>query len=148
MTHIEVTDLQTHLTVDHQRIADAAARALAAEQIAEGSLSVVVVDNARIRELNARYLGSDRETDVLSFDLADDEEAIAGEVIVSAEKAVEEAAHRGADPLGELLLYVVHGCLHLADYDDATPEQASRMHQRENELMGELGFPGAYGPTS
>ncbi len=58
-----------------------------------------------------------------------------GEIVISADRAVEEARRRRLDPRRELLLYAVHGMLHLVGYDDATPAARARMRRREAEVL-------------
>jgi rRNA maturation RNase YbeY len=67
----------------------------------------------------------------------DDVEA---EVVVSAERALAEARSRGLPPQGELLLYCIHGLLHLAGYEDATPAGRRRMWRRQLRHLAGAGF--------
>jgi probable rRNA maturation factor len=66
--------------------------------------------------------------------------SLEGELIVSTETAVREAASHGWSPEAELLLYVVHGLLHLCGYDDLTDEARPVMRSRERELLALWGF--------
>ena len=68
---------------------------------------------------------------------------IDGEIVASAETAAREAARRNVEAKAELLLYVIHGTLHLLGFDDAAAEQAAVMHEKEDALLVELG----YGPV-
>ena len=67
--------------------------------------------------------------------------------MVSVETARREAGQRGHAAGAEVLLYCVHGVLHLLGYDDTDPQQAQRMHAAENELLTELGIGPVYGAT-
>jgi probable rRNA maturation factor len=97
---------------------------------------VTVVDDRRIRALNARYLGTRRATDVLAFELAvPGPGRLWGEVIVSAETAARQARRLGVPLAAEMDLLVVHGLLHLAGYDDHDPRHARRMHERAREIL-------------
>lgn len=147
MLSIEVNDLQSHLKGCKARVAKALRCLLRQEAVADCTLSVTLVDEARIGELNQRFLGRDEPTDVISFDLSDGghAEGPSGEIVISAERAVAEAARRGGDPVGELLLYAVHGLLHLLGYDDRQPREATKMHARENEILTALGYPDVFG---
>jgi len=110
---------------------------------AEGAfrvLEVVVVSDRAIHELNRRWLGHDRPTDVVAFDLRDDFEGPDGEIYVSADTARREALQRGVMVAAELLLYCVHGALHLLGYDDHDPADRDRMHRRQAEIMRDLGY--------
>jgi probable rRNA maturation factor len=90
-------------------------------------------------------------TDVISFPLEDLDwpggqsggganSGLNGEIIASAELAVLQAQTTNTDPKAELMLYLVHGLLHLMGYDDRKPEQARQMHAREDALLEEFGF--------
>ncbi len=117
-------------------------RVLAAVLEREGAdlgLSVALVDDAAIHRLNREFLDHDHPTDVISFDLGDDP-GVGGEIVVSVDTARREAAERGCDLRSELLLYCVHGVLHLLGYDDHDVEDRSRMHARQRELLAELGY--------
>jgi probable rRNA maturation factor len=101
-----------------------------------GDLGVAVVTDARIHEVNREFLEHDYPTDVIAFPMDEGE----GEIVVSAERALEEAKDRGVDPMAELLLYVVHGLLHLLGHDDHDPDAARRMHERSLNLLAGLGY--------
>jgi probable rRNA maturation factor len=146
MRKIDVNDLQHHLPHMVKRVIRALRHVLAAEGVKHCELSVALVDDERIRELNRRYLNHDYATDVISFRLDDEgDDRLSGEVVVSAERACAVAAEGGGDPEVELLLYAVHGCLHVLGYDDQSPAEYRAMHRREDELLAALGHPGAVG---
>jgi len=119
------------------------------------SLSVVVVDDDRMATLHARYSGETGTTDVLTFDLRDEPfdgspEAgltppVEGELVLCLDEARRRAAERGHPVDKELLLYAVHGLLHLVGYDDHDPEDRRRMHAREDELLEAIGVGPVYG---
>ena len=115
-----------------------------------GAVSLALVSDATMRSVNRDYHDCDAATDVLAFPLADpdaDFPALPGgapvfcaEIVVSFDTAEREAAARGVETLAEVLLYVVHGTLHLLGYDDHEPEDARRMHERTLAILGELGY--------
>lgn len=110
----------------------------AAERVLQGRKVVVaLVDDETIAELHERYLGVPEPTDVLSFPH--------GEIVVSGDTARREAAARGIPPLHELVLYVVHGALHLAGHDDRTPAARRRMRAAERRVLAELGYGDVFG---
>ncbi|MFQ5843778.1 MAG: rRNA maturation RNase YbeY [Planctomycetota bacterium] len=98
---------------------------------------VALVDDETIAGLHRRFLGRRGATDVLSFP--------PGEIVASAETAAREAAARGLRPLHELLLYVVHGALHLEGHGDRTPRQRARMRAAERRVLGRLGVGDVFG---
>jgi probable rRNA maturation factor len=119
--------------------------AASAEGFTRGRLSIAVVGATAMATLNRRFLRRPGPTDVLAFDLDTDRRRghIEGEVVVCADVARRRAARRGRSlqaARAELALYVIHGILHLAGYDDRTSIGSRRMHVREDELLAELGF--------
>ena len=112
-------------------------------------VSVAVVDDADMTQLNKRHLDRDEPTDVLAFDLRGETSAPAhsaceivvdGDVVVSIETAQREADRRGHPVDAELALYAVHGTLHLLGHNDRVAEEAARMHEIEDEILTDLGF--------
>jgi probable rRNA maturation factor len=137
---VEVADLRGDDAepLDLEAVRGAAAAALAAEGRGDAHLSVTVVDDARMAELHERYMGIEGPTDVLSFPLDDGTPGpvpLLGEVVVSEDTATREARERGLTPRYELLLYVVHGTLHLLGYDDHAAKDRERMHTRQAEIL-------------
>jgi len=136
---VEIHDLQDFIRIDLKLVVRAAALAAGED---DPALSISIVDNASIHKVNRDFLQHDYPTDVISFDYGDDEDEgeNEGEIIVSAEKAVEVAEALERDPESELILYVVHGVLHLRGFDDKDPAQAAAMRARETEVLLELGL--------
>ena len=107
-------------------------------------ISIAIVDDNQIRELNREFLHSKVTTDCLSFDLSDDEKGTRiFDLIVNGEIAVRQANQRGHSGEAELALYITHGLLHNLGFDDATKNQARKMHETEDEILQEFG----YGPV-
>jgi probable rRNA maturation factor len=126
--------------IDTDRLNRAVEVVLMEEGVEAAAIIVAVVDDARIRDLNRRYLDHDEPTDVLSFDLADENGRLEGDVVVSAEMA-ERAATRLLWPAGdELLLYVIHGILHLVGYDDLDVPSRTDMRRRERHYLARFGL--------
>jgi probable rRNA maturation factor len=118
---------------------------LEAEGWQDAEVSLAVVDDPTIHELNRRYLGHDYPTDVLSFLLSDDgARRLEGEVVVSADTAARSAEQFGWTAGDELLLYVIHGTLHLAGYDDQSPDDLARMRDRERTHLAAFGLQPRY----
>lgn len=113
--------------IDPQR---AVAAALAAEKVAGVELvriDLALVGDETIHRLNRDFLQHDYPTDVLSFDLGEG----SGEVIVSVDTARTNAEEYGVPADHELLLYVVHGVLHIAGLRDKTESEAAAMRRAE-----------------
>jgi probable rRNA maturation factor len=136
---IAITNEQDRFKIDAARLRGAVEAVLAGEEIGEGEISVAVVDDAAIHDLNRRWLEHDEPTDVLSFVLEESEGYREGEIIVSADTALARAAEFGWSPEDELLLYVVHGALHIVGYDDKEPADRERMRERERFFLERLG---------
>lgn len=100
------------------------------------AVDIAVVTAHRIAALNRRWLRHAGSTDVLSFDLTGPGDAgLVAQIVVCADVAVREARRRGHAAQREMLLYTVHGLLHLTGYDDTTPRKATRMRARQEELL-------------
>jgi len=107
---------------------------------ADRALHVILVDRTRIRELNRRHLDRDTVTDVLAFDLRGatpfpGEAAVGAEIYVCLDVAVEAAGEYSTTVGHEVLLYMVHGMLHLAGEDDHGPKARRRMRRAEQRAM-------------
>jgi probable rRNA maturation factor len=146
---IEVTRLWGPGDPSDSQIRQAVELALRRHACGRAALGIALMDDAGIAELNERHLGRPGPTDVLSYNLGqEDGDVLDGQIAVSAETARREAERRGHPFEAEVLLYCLHGTLHLLGYDDADTAQAERMHQMEDELLGQLGFGAVYrGPT-
>jgi len=111
----------------------------------EAELSILIVDNEGIREINRDYLQRDRPTNVISFAMQEGEGAglhplVLGDVVISAERADEDAQEAGVPFEHELWFLLLHGILHLLGYDHerGTEEQARMMEAKEQEVFAVL----------
>lgn len=141
MLEIEVANRQTRHAIQRDRLIAAARLVLEREGISRATLSIAVVSDKAIRELNRRYLQHDYATDVLSFLLDSGNSWLSGEIIVSADTAATQALEYDASPQDELLLYVIHGTLHLVGYDDTTPSTRQKMQVRQRRYLRRLQSP-------
>ena len=131
MFSVLITNEQSNYEVAADRVELAVKQVIEEAGIVTGDVSVAVVDDPTIQELNIQYLNHDYPTDVISFVLEHAEEHLEGEIIVSVDTAVELAKDYGWDWQNEFLLYVIHGCLHLVGYDDKNPEAKVVMQEAE-----------------
>lgn len=112
-------------------MASAGLRSLA---LRNAELSVLLTDDAGIRELNRDWRGKDKPTDVLSFPMGD--ESVLGDVVISLERAEAQAAEFGCAVEEEIARLLAHGMLHLIGYDHVKGgAQAARMRAREAGLL-------------
>lgn len=132
---IDVTNEQSMLSVDEPRLAKIARQILQDAGVRGGTLSIAVVDDNTIHRVNNEFLRHDYPTDVLSFVLEEDRGHFEGEVIVSAETAIRNAAEYIWDPEDELVLYVTHGTLHLAGFRDKTEAEQAAMRDAETRYL-------------
>jgi len=101
-------------------------------------VSMVLVDNARIKELNKRFRGVKRATDVLAFSLGGEfisTKNLLGEVIISVEQAQIQAEQRGHCLEDELVLLAIHGILHLLGYNDEDEKEREVMEKEERKIL-------------
>ncbi|NOZ23674.1 MAG: rRNA maturation RNase YbeY [Planctomycetes bacterium] len=138
---IQIGDFRRGMRIDRRGLTALLRRALRGRK---GEVSVAAVSRQKIRAINRQFLGRDRETDVIAFDLADSEEkasgAVIGEIVVSLDRARSEAKRRGHSARVELALYVVHGALHLLGMDDANAADAAAMRRAAREILRKGGF--------
>lgn len=132
---------ETETPIDFERMERAVAKILADAGVERGRMEIVVLDAEPMRETNVQFLGHDYPTDVLAFALEDDLEngLLEGNVLVCPDVAAERAPEFGWDAAEELLLYVIHGALHLVGYDDHSPEDAPTMRAKEREYLAFVG---------
>lgn len=105
-------------------------------------VSLALVADPTLAELHERFLGDPSPTDVMSFHLGDDAGQW-GEVVVSVDRARAEAAERGLPFERELVLYAVHGTLHLCGFDDHEDDDVAAMRAAEAAVLDRLGLSGA-----
>ncbi|MGB7158761.1 MAG: rRNA maturation RNase YbeY, partial [Tepidisphaeraceae bacterium] len=105
-------------------------------------LSVALVNDARMSQLHQQFMSLPGPTDVLTFELDHDAKGnvTAGEVVVCVPEARRQARSRGIELRMELLLYALHGMLHLCGFDDRTDRDFRTMHRREDDILTQLGF--------
>ena len=128
--------------LEFSQLKDAARAVLEGEGVTACKVTLAFVDNAHIHRLNKQFLSHDEPTDVLTFPYTEPgAKSLEGEVVIGYEMATEYAADRNHDTALELLLYVVHGCLHLCGYTDADAAGAREMRVKERAYLTKLGLP-------
>jgi probable rRNA maturation factor len=153
------TDEQSEIEIDLERWIRLATLVLDAERVPDhAELSLLFVAEVMIAGLNERFLGGTGPTDVLAFPIDTDEiptgrhpdhggrgpgspsepnepPPLLGDVVICPSVAARQVREDDRSLDDELALLVVHGTLHLLDYDHAEPDEAAAMKQRENELL-------------
>jgi probable rRNA maturation factor len=140
MIEISISNRQDAMHVDHTRIRSAVEIILSDAAIKSGEISVAIIDDETMHQLNREHLQHDYPTDVLSFVLDRTTSRIEGEVIVSSDTAIARAAEFQLRPEDELLLYVIHGTLHLVGYDDKDETKVPLMRKQETHYLGQFGI--------
>jgi probable rRNA maturation factor len=142
MISVSVHNPQTLIELDFQALKAAARTVLEGEGIRAAKVTLAFLDNSAIHALNKRHLDHDEPTDVITFPYsAPQAKKLEGDIAIGAEVAKQQAAERGHPVNTELILYVIHGCLHLCGYDDRTSRDAKQMRRKEREYLAKLGLP-------
>ena len=144
MLDIAIAREHPSAAVDAKSLRRAVKSVLADAGIRSGEVSIAIVDDARMQELNRRYLKHDYPTDVLSFVLARDGDRLDGQIVISADYAAREAPRYGWTADHELLLYAVHGALHLVGHDDASASARREMRSQEKKYLAPFGLTPRY----
>ena len=117
------------------------------EKLENTSFNLIIVDNQYIHELNKNYRNIDRETDVITFALEDDDSMVLpddirvlGDIYISVDKARSQAEEYGHSFLREICFLAVHGFYHLLGYDHMTPEDEKIMFKKQEEVLEEYGI--------
>ena len=121
--------------------------ALEKEKLDNITFNLIIVDNNYIHELNKNYRNIDRETDVITFALEDEdtlvlpnEERILGDIYISIDKARQQAKEYIHSLLRELSFLAVHGFYHLLGYDHQTKEEEEIMFKKQEEVLESYGI--------
>jgi probable rRNA maturation factor len=121
---------------------------LAAVDEADAAISLTLVDDETIRELNAAHRGKDKATDVLSFPLEPDDvegpERLLGDIVISIDTARRQAADYDAPLQRELYRLAIHGLLHVLGHDHMEAEERAVMEAEERRLAAAIGMPWPY----
>jgi len=132
---VAISNRQRRLKINAGLLARLAERALEIVHEDRAELGIVLVDDDGIAKLNAQYHDTQGPTDVLSFDYGEG----LGELIISVDHVITQARRFHSTPSRELVLYVVHGILHLHGYNDLAVRDRRRMRAAEGRLILRLG---------
>lgn len=153
---LELYDHTQGELTSHQRQLAEKLLAFAAQQLQlkdNDEMSLTFVKNPEIKEINAKYRGVDRATDVISFAINDDDEEIVmddemaamipkdlGDLFISIDKVKEQALFLGHSEDRELGFLVVHGFLHLNGYDHEKPADEEKMFSLQEKILDAYGL--------
>jgi probable rRNA maturation factor len=143
MSHqVEVAADAVRVPLTHRRVAEIARAVLRAERVRSAHLSITFVSARSIASMNARHLGHQGATDVISFALSPNEadDTVTGDVYIAPEIARRNAAVHGASAREEIARLVVHGVLHVLGYDhpEGRGRTSSPMWRRQEALVTRL----------
>ncbi len=151
--YVLLSDEQDKISLDFdaEKLAEDCAReALAEEDIEDDAeVSLTFTDNARIRELNKQFREIDRETDVLSFPMGDEDgfevnpetdALLLGDIVISLEKAKAQSEEYGHSMKREVAFLIAHSLFHLLGYDHMTPDEEKEMFTKQENVLQRLGI--------
>ena len=140
----------TNEEINYKLIEKVISEALRYEGVNDNTeVSVTIVDNEETRKINNKFRNIDRATDVLSFPLIDfDNESLPddgskiylGDIIISIERAKEQAKEYGHSIDREIGFLTAHSMLHLLGYDHMVPEEEKEMFAKQEEILNNLGL--------
>ena len=136
---VEIIDRQGHGI--NPELVERAARL--AHEVGGGrlsSLSIVLLDDQGIAELNRRLLGRDGPTDVIAFEAEEDPEGLSAEIYVNVEAAARQGEEYGLGFEGELCFLVAHGVLHALGFSDADERERQEMFALQEQVLEMLGI--------
>lgn len=152
-TYILFSDEQDKVTLDFDAVKlaeDCTREALIEEEIEDDAeVSLTFTDNAEIRVLNRQFREIDRETDVLSFPMGDEEgfevnpetdALLLGDIVISLERAKAQAEEYGHSMKREVAFLIAHSLFHLLGYDHLTPEEETEMFAKQERVLQKLGI--------
>ena len=143
MNEITITN-ETDEYVDETLLNKVADYAMMSEDVHNGVVNIIIVDNKRIREINKEYRKIDKETDVISFALEDDDTFIElpirvlGDIYISVDRVKSQAKDYGHSEKREICFLVVHGILHLLGYDHMNTSDEKVMFSKQDKILDEL----------
>lgn len=126
--------------------------------VTQAELSLVIVDDEEMAQLHEQYTGVPGTTDVLTFNMAESAEGgsppgsdqvpatLEADLILCLDEARRQAEHHDHEPRHEVLLYAIHGLMHLLGEDDHDEDAYQRMHAREDALLQQMGFDPLFDP--
>ena len=138
---ISIQNRQKRILLNLKKVRRATQKILTELGLLDAELSVLLVDDARIRDLNRRYLNRDKPTNVLAFPMREGEfptlhPNLLGDLVISVETAKRQSDRFGLDEMEMVILLMVHGVLHLVGYKhEGTKKGAREMSLKQKDLF-------------
>ena len=140
MTHQIAIRNESSVPLKLDRMKEALRHVFEAQGVPLGEVSVLITVDEAMESLNRTFRGTDGPTDVLSFPAPTTVPGQVGDIAVSIDFARRQAEARGVPIEDEVAMLVIHGALHLAGFDDGTPEQRAVMVAHMNEAAAKCGI--------
>jgi probable rRNA maturation factor len=138
---ISIHNRQKRILLNLRKVRRATQRILTELGLLDAELSLLLVDDARIQDLNRRYLNRDKPTNVLAFPMREGEFStlhpqLLGDLVISVETAKRQSNRFGLDEMEMVILMMIHGVLHLIGYEhEGTKKGAREMALKQKELF-------------
>ncbi|MDD5888561.1 MAG: rRNA maturation RNase YbeY [bacterium] len=147
MNNIEIFNQVDEDILELEEVRKVLYKAMEKEKLENTSFNLIIVDNNYIHALNNTYRHIDRETDVITFALEDEDtlvvggnQRILGDIYISIDKAKSQAKEYGHSLLRELAFLAVHGFYHLLGYDHMNPSDEEVMFKKQDEVLDSCGI--------
>ncbi|MBI4845452.1 MAG: rRNA maturation RNase YbeY [Candidatus Omnitrophica bacterium] len=142
MNRVKIKNLQKKIKINRRLLKNLADKILISRGIENSEISVLLVDDKLISELNNKYLNKNSPTDVLAFRMHDGDFSsihpeLLGDVVISVETAMFQARKLNKVFIHEVYLYLAHGILHLLGYTDTTKKGFSEMKKNQERILRE-----------
>jgi probable rRNA maturation factor len=148
LIELEIEDAAwTAAEPDAEALAGRAGQAVLDHERQVGGATVLLTDDATVQDLNARFRGQDKPTNVLSFPAPANAERHLGDIALAYGVCAREAGEQGKTLGAHLQHLVAHGVLHLLGYDHMSDQEAEEMEGLERAVLASLGLPDPYAPA-
>ena len=137
--NFESEDINLELT-NYQQISEWIKQVIHMHNYQLGELTFIFCSDEYLHKINLEYLDHDTYTDIITFDNADEDGTIEGDIFVSVERVKENAAELKIPFEDELHRVLIHGVLHLLGHDDTTPELKAAMRKEEDKCLSLRSF--------
>lgn len=133
---------KSRVSLDTERLTQLANQVLKKVGFKNKTINLILIDDQEIQEINKTYRGKNKSTDVISYQVADndfvvgDDDSIFGEIVISYQTAIEQAKELRVSLFERLLVLFIHGFVHILGYDhEKSVAAAKQMVNKEKELL-------------
>ena len=140
MPTINITNLTKNFEIDGQIAEDLILAVLMAEKYDAKEVSLILADDEYVNELKLQYFDEDVYTDTITFNVNDEEEAVEGEMYLSADRIFQNAKELNIDISRECANVIIHSVLHLLGYEDSDDEQQKVMFNLQDNYISQFAY--------